>query len=66
MAKDENHVTLRRSLEQTRNCIQEALSVVENSEDSSMALQDVEHALELIKGVVVPALRERIAIRSTR
>lgn len=51
MAADRD-VSLRRSLEQARHCVQEALSVVERGEDPRCALDDVVQAAQLLRGNV--------------
>jgi hypothetical protein len=44
----DRNVSLRRTVEQIRHCVQEALSVVENDEDLNSALDDLRHAQGLI------------------
>jgi hypothetical protein len=51
-------VTLRRLLEQTKHCVEEALSIVEQGEDVECAIDDIEQAQELIEKEVLPALRK--------
>lgn len=55
--------TLRRLIEQARHCLSEASNVVENREDTSLALADVEQAMELLARHIMPALRLRISVR---
>ena len=55
MGNDRN-VSMRRTLEQAKHCVEEALSVVERGEDSRCALDDLAQAGELI-GVVRKALQ---------
>lgn len=50
MGRDDSRtVTLRRLLQQTKHCVEEALSVVENSEDERCALDDLKQAEMLIE-----------------
>ena len=59
MSLNDRDVTLRRSLEQARHCIAEALSVVEHGEDVRCAEDDVHQAIELLTGKVLDELRTR-------
>lgn len=56
------NITLRRTLQQVVHCAQEALSVVENSEQSVLALEDIMQAQQLIQEGVIPRLRQNIEI----
>lgn len=44
--------TLRRTLEQAKHCVEEALSVVMNDEAPKSAIEDVEQARELLGDVL--------------
>ena len=59
MPLNDRDVTLRRSLEQARHCIAEALSVVEHGEDVRCAEDDVHQAIELLRGKVLDDLKAR-------
>lgn len=48
---------LRRNLEQAKHCIVEALSVLDHGEDRAMAIEDCEHARDLLVEAVLPKLR---------
>jgi len=61
MTKKDRRVTLRRTLEQARHCVQEALSVVEHGEDVRCAADDVDAAVALLTGKVHDELRELVA-----
>lgn len=54
---DEREVTVRRTLEQVVHCAQEALSIVENTEDGRCAVDDLLQARDLID-VAVSAIRK--------
>jgi hypothetical protein len=45
-------VTTRRTLEQAKHCIEEALSVLQNGEEPGHVLADVEQAYELLRVVM--------------
>lgn len=49
---DDRTVTLRRTIEQARDCVSEALSVIEHDEDPRCALDDVVQAAQLLRGKV--------------
>jgi len=51
-------VTMRRSLEQTKHCVEEALSVVrEEEEDIGLAVDDLEQAASLIQ-MLLPKMKK--------
>ncbi len=50
------NVTTRRTLEQVKHCVEEALSVVERKEDPTHACNDLDQATQLID-VVLETLR---------
>lgn len=49
--------TTRRLLQQAKHCIEEALAVVESDEAPSHAVDDAQHALELLHSHIIPALK---------
>jgi len=49
--------TTRRLLQQAKHCIEEALAVVESAELTDHALDDAEHALELLESHIIPAFK---------
>jgi len=53
-------VTLRRTVEQVKHCVEEALSVIERSEDSRCALDDLQQAAQLLTERVIPTLKAAI------
>jgi hypothetical protein len=57
---DNRDVSLRRSLEQARHCVQEALSVVSRSEDPRCAMDDVIQAAQLLRGKISEELVQLI------
>ena len=59
MPLNDRDVTLRRSLEQARHCIVEALSVVEHGEDVRCAEDNVRQAIELLRVEVLNDLKTR-------
>ena len=46
---EERNVTLRRTIQQAKHCVEEALSVVERSEDHRSAVDDLKQARLLIE-----------------
>jgi len=52
MATDERRISLRRTLEQAKHCVVEALSVVEHEEDPRCALDDAQHARDLLDIII--------------
>jgi hypothetical protein len=59
MPLNDRDATLRRSLEQARHCIVEALSVVEHGEDVRCAEDNVRQAIELLRVEVLNDLKTR-------
>lgn len=55
--------SLRRSLEQARHCLDEALSALYHGEDVRHALNDVSQAETLLRDVVLPELKLRVSER---
>ncbi len=51
--------TLRRSVEQVKHCVQEALSVIERNEDLDLAQDDLRHARDLLVQQILPALAKK-------
>jgi hypothetical protein len=49
-------LTIRRSLQQLKHCVDEAIAVVEAEEDVGHAMNDLEHAALLINKVLLPKL----------
>jgi len=49
--------TTRRLLQQAKHCIEEALAVVESGELSDHAIDDAQHALELLESHIIPELK---------
>lgn len=49
-------VSLRRTLEQAKHCIEEALSVIEANEYPKLAAEDVRQAETLLREVCIPEL----------
>ena len=49
-------LTIRRSLQQLKHCVDEATAVVEADEDFGHAMNDLEHAALLINKVLLPKL----------
>jgi hypothetical protein len=49
-------LTIRRSLQQVKHCVEEALAVVEANEDRGHAVNDLEQAVLLIKTIIMPKL----------
>lgn len=47
--KNERRVTLRRTIQQVKHCVEEALSVVERDEDIRCALDDLDQAEALLE-----------------
>lgn len=56
MAND-REVTLRRTLQQVGHCIDEALSVLEHSEDLECAVDDIEQAVAILQDRALPMLK---------
>jgi len=52
MISDKRLITPRRTLEQIKHCVEEAISIYENSEDARCALDDLLQAQELISKVI--------------
>jgi len=50
-------ITVRRSLEQVKHCVEEALSVWENEESTECAYEDAEQAYVLLRDVILPKLK---------
>lgn len=53
--KQDRQVTLRRMIQQVKHCVEEALSVVERSEDTRCAIDDLEQADMLIEKCIADA-----------
>jgi len=62
---DERTITQRRSLQQVKHCVEEALSVLEHGEDQRCALDDLEQAYMLV-AKVIPSSRPRNASSTRR
>lgn len=57
-----NRVTLRRTVEQVKHCLEEALSVIEREEDLRGALDDVSQAQALLEDTIVPNLKLLVSL----
>lgn len=55
MMKSNRTVTLRRMVQQVKHCVEEALAVVENTEDTRCAIDDLEHARALLDQCIADA-----------
>jgi hypothetical protein len=60
------NLSIRRSLQQVKHRVKEALSVVEADEDFGHAINDLEQAMLIIKDVILPKLSYNVPANKGR